>query len=83
MNNGKIEAASNLVTESSNKVALQAKDFPEVLTAQQVADLIKVKPVTIYSWASAGKIPHIRIDKVVRFDKEEVLRWFLEHQRNS
>ena len=33
---------------------------------------------TIYAWAAAGRIPHIRLGKVVRFPEGELERWLAE-----
>ncbi len=33
----------------------------EVLTVQEVADLLKTTPATIYSWCRAGKLPAFKI----------------------
>ncbi|MBI4167174.1 MAG: helix-turn-helix domain-containing protein [Acidobacteria bacterium] len=39
----------------------------KLLTVSEVADLLKVKPSTIYTWARQDRIPHIRIGRLVRF----------------
>jgi len=33
----------------------------EVLTVQEVADLLKTTPATIYAWCRAGKLPAFKI----------------------
>ena len=45
-----------------------------LLTTQELADKLCVRPCTIRDWARAGKIPEIKISpKVRRFDYAEVL----------
>ena len=48
----------------------------EILTVQEVAELLKVDPNTIYLWAKDEKIPHSRIGKAtLRFIRSEILQW--------
>ena len=45
-----------------------------LLTPEQLAERLGVKPSTIQQWAKIGKIPEIRISaKVRRFDYDEVI----------
>lgn len=47
----------------------------ELLTKEQVAQLLRVKPGTVSRWAAEGKIPRIVISpKIIRFDPEQVLK---------
>ena len=46
----------------------------ELLTAEQVADRLHLKPLTVRQWARRGRIPSIKIShKVTRFDWEQVV----------
>ena len=42
------------------------------LTAQEVADLLKVNIMTIYRYIKAGKIEAYKIGKVFRIKKKEI-----------
>jgi len=49
----------------------------ELLTAREVADLLRVKPVTVYSAADRGLIPCVRLwtgrrRSLVRFRREDI-----------
>jgi excisionase family DNA binding protein len=44
----------------------------ELLTVNGLAERLKVKPVTIYRQAKAGKIPHRKIGRAIRFAEEDV-----------
>jgi len=51
----------------------------EILTLEEVAKYLKVKPQTIYTWAKDGTIPAAKIGKEWRFRKSIIDRWFNEH----
>ena len=41
----------------------------------EVAEILDVKESTVYSWVSEGYIPHIKLGRLVRFDRREILEW--------
>ena len=48
----------------------------ELLTAEEVADLLHVALATVRSWTSEGKIPFYRVGgRAVRYDRVEILDW--------
>ncbi len=46
-----------------------------LLTPQQIAELLGVKPSTIYQWTHEGFIPHVKLGRLVRFDEGAVTAW--------
>ena len=46
-----------------------------LLDIKEVSRLLKVKPVTLYAWASRGKIPCLKINGLVRFDQDQLNEW--------
>lgn len=46
---------------------------PEILLAREVADILRCSDQQVYNLARAGKIPSIRIGKLVRFRRSEIL----------
>lgn len=44
----------------------------EIITAQELADYLKLNEVTIYKYAKEGKIPGYKIGKQWRFNKDEI-----------
>ena len=46
-----------------------------LLTIKDLAEQLRIKPGTLYSWAAQGKIPCRKIHGLVRFDPLEVDRW--------
>ena len=47
----------------------------ELLTVDEVADFLRVKPSTVYEWAKNGKIPASKVGRLWRFSREEVEAW--------
>lgn len=57
---------------------LDIANLPDLLTVREVADLLRVSPLTIKRWGKRGKLPAIRINSRGdrRYKKEAVL-WLL------
>jgi PTS system nitrogen regulatory IIA component len=51
----------------------------EILTLEEVAKYLKVKPQTIYTWAQNNKIPAAKLGKEWRFKKSVIDKWFDQH----
>lgn len=62
--------------DDANK--LDIHNLPDLLTVREVADLLRVSPLTIKRWGKRGKLPAIRINSRGdrRYKKEAVL-WLL------
>ena len=48
----------------------------------ELAKGLKVASGTIYAWVERGLIPHIRLEKCIRFDPREIRDW-LEQNRKA
>lgn len=46
-----------------------------LLTIKEVSERLRVKPGTLYAWVARGRIPYVRIHRLVRFRAEEIERW--------
>lgn len=57
---------------------LDINNLPDLLTVREVADLLRVSPLTIKRWGKRGKLPPIRINSRGdrRYKKESVM-WLL------
>src|SRR5210317_73116 len=54
------------------------------LTIREVSDWLKVKQGTLYAWAAAGKIPHLKIHGLIRFQSDEIQQWLTSfHVQNA
>jgi excisionase family DNA binding protein len=51
----------------------------DIMTLEEVAAYLKLKPQTIYTWAQEKKIPAAKIGKEWRFKKSIIDEWFLKH----
>lgn len=50
-------------------------DADGLLTADEVAAWLKVRPKWVYEAAKRGDIPSIRAGRYVRFDRDALLEW--------
>jgi len=46
-----------------------------LVTIKELSDFLKVKPSTLYSWVHYGTIPFIKLNGLLRFDMDEVVKW--------
>ena len=65
-----------MATKAKKQIRLD--ELPDLLTVREVADLLRVSPLTIKRWGKRGKLPAIRINSRGdrRYKKEAVL-WLL------
>ncbi len=85
------EEANEEQTQSRQKTSYPQKkqeedvsldNLPDLLTVREVADLLRVSPLTVKRWGKRGKLPAIRINSRGdrRYRKEAVL-WLLGIQK--
>jgi excisionase family DNA binding protein len=56
----------------------------KLLTPTQLADILNVKPGTVYSWLSRGvDIPHVKIAGTVRFREKAIQDWLLRKEQDK
>ena len=51
----------------------------EIMTLEEVASYLRLKPQTIYTWAQEKKIPAAKLGKEWRFKKTIIDEWYLQH----
>ena len=68
----------NTNSAAQNKAKLSLENLPDLLTVREVAEILRVSPLTIKRWGKRGKLPAIRINARGdrRYRKEQVL-WLL------
>ncbi len=67
-----------------NKKKIDITNLPDLLTVREVAELLRVSPLTIKRWGKRGKLPPIRINSRGdrRYQKKAVL-YLLGMQENG
>ena len=66
---------SNLLLGNAPTNLPQARERPTYLTLKEVAELLKVKPRTVYAWVSDNRIPFERKGSLLRFRLDAVVAW--------
>lgn len=54
----------------------------DVLTTEQVARLLQVRPCTVADWARRGIIPSYKLGKFRRYSREDVLAWVADRRHD-
>ena len=66
---------SNVLLRDKPTNLAQAKEPPIYLTLKEVAELLKVKPRTVYAWVSDSRIPFERKGSLLRFRLDAIVAW--------
>ena len=51
----------------------------DFLTAAEVAAWLRVGLSTVYEWAGSGRIPYVRFNGIVRFQRKQLTGWIQQH----
>jgi excisionase family DNA binding protein len=74
----------NTATPTPNQEAIQLEQLPEVMTADEVARLLRVSRKTVYTTFKKGEIPGGRkLGSALRFSRSRVLQWLAEGQERG
>lgn len=69
---------------ATTKKKIRLEELPDLLTVREVAELLRVSPLTIKRWGKRGKLPAIRINsRGDRRYKKEAILWLLGMQPKS
>jgi len=47
----------------------------KLVGVKEVAEILNVKPSTLYQWSELGQIPCIKLNGALRFDIEDIIKW--------
>ena len=53
----------------------------ELLTIDELSELLKIGKSTIYHWTCAGFIPHTKVGRFLRFRASDVEEWLQNRNR--
>ncbi|MDP3955487.1 MAG: helix-turn-helix domain-containing protein [bacterium] len=68
----------------ATKKDLKLDELPDLLTVKEVADVLRVSPLTIKRWGKRGKLPAIRINsRGDRRYRKEAVFWLLGIQEKK
>jgi excisionase family DNA binding protein len=68
----------------TNQQKLSLDSLPDLLTVREVAEVLRVSPLTIKRWGKRGKLPAIRINsRGDRRYKKEAVMYLLGIQQRS
>lgn len=70
-----------LGTEGVAEAAPAAANEPEVLTLEELADMLQVDEKTVRSLAAKGDLPGRKLGPVWRFSRQAVLEWLATPER--
>lgn len=54
-----------------------------LLTIQQLSDYLSIKRSTLYAWVEQGFIPHYKMNRLIRFKKEEIDAWLEKMEKRG
>ncbi|MBU8934887.1 MAG: helix-turn-helix domain-containing protein [candidate division Zixibacteria bacterium] len=55
----------------------------KLLTLNELAETLGVKPATVYKWTHLGTIPYIKVGRLVRFREEDIERWLKSRTKKT
>lgn len=47
-----------------------------------LAERLSIKRSTLYAWAEQGRIPHLKLGRLLRFDPDEIDTWLQSYRRD-
>jgi excisionase family DNA binding protein len=70
-------------TENGSAATLAPRDPRALLTADEVAERLRVTKCWIYAEVRAGRLPHVRLGRYVRFRADAIESWIEEIERGG
>jgi len=74
--------ADDKVHEGVRTMSLQLS-HPQFLTVEEVAELLRVSPRSVYDWVSQEQIPFRKAGRRTIFLLDEILEWTSERQSTN
>ena len=54
-----------------------------LLTAREVAEILRININSVYIWARAGRLPRVKVGDNVRFKEEDIERFINREKEND
>ena len=55
----------------------------KIAGVKEIAEMLKMKPSTLYQWAELGQIPCIKLNGSLRFDLDDIDKWVKSCKREA
>jgi excisionase family DNA binding protein len=55
----------------------------KLLTVAEAAAICGVGEATIYNWVTDGKMPHIKLGRIIRFDERVLGDWLIAQMKGT
>lgn len=68
--------------ETTGKAAMRL-ETSEYLTLSELCQWLKVKPATVYDWTHTGFIPHLKLGRLLRFERAAIAAWLADQERGG
>lgn len=68
-------------SEMPQPVSQEISQNGDLLTAEEVADLLRVTPAWVYAATRRHRIPHIRLGRYVRYRRDALVAWMDQLER--
>ena len=79
-----IEGTGEPAASETSETTKTSTPLPEILTADEVAKLLRVNRKTVYAAFKKGEIPGgRRLGVVIRFSRDRVLQWMADGQESA
>jgi excisionase family DNA binding protein len=75
--------ASSLAHGPHVHVTLPAAEGNDLLTAGEVASILRVTPDWVYAQTRSGRIPHLRLGRYVRYRRRALIEWMEAMESSS
>ena len=57
-------------------------DYPDILTAEQLAEILQMSTTHVYNLANKGDLPCRKFGRCIRFSKKEIMELVLGNEEN-
>jgi excisionase family DNA binding protein len=78
-----VESDSAMKTENGSGATAVPEDPRALLTAEEVAERLRVTKCWIYAEVRAGRLPHVRLGRYVRFRARAIDAWIEQIERGG
>jgi excisionase family DNA binding protein len=68
---------------NGGSIAAPSPPTGDLLTAEEVAALLRVTPAWVYAQTRRHRIPHLRLGRYVRYRREALEAWMTEVEMSS